>query len=170
MSFHPDTTCVSLISRSGLSSFCHRVSLDISSSQPQLVLWTTRRPDASTLPERSLVSSTRCIGRWCTEYHEHYLSRAGYGVTSKASGVWYPLSFLLCARSEIFFTRGIDSSASKFNWTHELALFSQSNFVCCKRGPWSGTCFGTFPLLGTGKYKRKPFDTEIEPDHYYRQW
>ncbi len=94
-----------------------------------------------------------------------YLSRAGYGVTSKASGGVYPLSFLPCARSEIFFTRGIDSSASKVNSAHELVSFSQSNFVCCKRGPWSGTCFETFPRIGTGKYKRKPFDTEIEPEH-----
>ena len=57
----PATTSSSATWRSGLSSYSPRVNSVTSSSPPLLVSWTTRRPAGSTLPERSLVSSTRLL-------------------------------------------------------------------------------------------------------------
>lgn len=57
----PATTSSSATWRSGLSSYSPRVNSVTSSSPPLPVSWTTRRPAGSTLPERSLVSSTRLL-------------------------------------------------------------------------------------------------------------
>lgn len=90
----PDTTSVSPISRSGSSSFCHLVNSVTLFLPPLPVSWTTRRLDASTLPERSLDSSTRernTRGVWSTM--SMYLSRAALGIAW--GSWWYPVIGIL---------------------------------------------------------------------------
>ena len=100
VSFPQDTTSNSEISRSGLSSYCHRVSSATSSLPPARELWTMKRLVASTSLARSLVSSTRLSSHthivyiwtniWVILIHRRFAWRPGLEIYyhHKAFGLW----------------------------------------------------------------------------------